>query len=67
LWEDDRTDEEQIGASYEELEWAMETQKAFEDMSKREKEVFEVYTHFNERNSHKMNPIPIFRLGRNVD
>ena len=24
LWEDDRSDEEQIGASYEELEWALE-------------------------------------------
>tara|TARA_Y100000034_G_scaffold44403_1_gene54464 strand:- start:2420 stop:3178 length:759 start_codon:yes stop_codon:yes gene_type:complete len=62
LWEDDRTDEEQIGASYEELEWAMETEKAPEDMTGREKEVLEVYRHFNKRNSHKMNPIPIFRL-----
>ena len=62
LWEDDRTDEEQIGASYEELEWAMETEKAPEDMTGREREVLEVYRHFNKRNSHKMNPIPIFRL-----
>ena len=23
LWEDDRTDEDQLGASYDELEWAM--------------------------------------------
>ena len=27
LWEDNRTDEDQLGASYVELEWAMEAHK----------------------------------------
>ena len=67
LWEDSRTDEDQIGASYEELEWAMETQKKMKDMSNREKQVYRIYKSFNKKNSHKMQPIPIFKLrGRNA-
>ena len=61
LWEDERTDEEQIGASYEELEWAMdninENHNAF---SNREKEVMDIYLHFHKKNQHKMQAIPVF-------
>ncbi len=62
LWGDHRTDEDQIGASYPELEWAMEMAdqgKTAEDFEGREREVFEIYTRYNTANKHKMVPIPI--------
>ena len=62
LWGDDRTDEDQIGASYPELEWAMKMNdegKTAEDFSDREKEVFQIYKRYNAANMHKMVPIPI--------
>lgn len=59
LWEDGRTDEDQIGATYEELEWAMEYNSG--DITERQKEVLEIYTKFHNQNKHKMNPIPIFK------
>ena len=62
LWEDSRTDESQIGASYEELEWAMNTQQNTNEMTKRQKEIFEIYHYFNKKNSHKMNSIPVFKI-----
>mgnify|MGYP000669020421 CR=1 FL=1 len=65
LWDDGRTDEDQIGATYKELEWAMKNKdnnKKVEDFSGREKEVFEILIKFNNQNSHKMNPIPIFKV-----
>jgi len=62
LWPDGRSDEDQIGATYEELEWAMaqgdEAQR--EDLSDRQKEVLEIYQELHESNSHKMKPIPIY-------
>lgn len=62
LFGDSRTDEEQIGASYDELEWAMtefENNKKEEDYSGREREVFAIYKRLNTINQHKMNPIPV--------
>ena len=60
LFGDSRTDEEQIGASYDELEWAMlATDNNKEDFSGREREVFEIYKKLNTINQHKMNPIPV--------
>jgi len=62
LFGDSRTDEEQIGASYDELEWAMieaENNKSSEDFSGREKEVFVIYKKLNTINQHKMNSIPV--------
>ena len=53
LWNDSRTDEDQLGASYEELEEAMETGKG---------SGLEVLQKFNSRNKHKMEPIPTFKL-----
>ena len=53
LWDDGRSDEDQIGATYAELEEAMEngTGKAVDILYK-----------FNRQNSHKMQPIPTFKL-----
>ena len=64
LWGDGRSDEDQLGASYEELEWAMKESKnpSNKDLSEREREVLGIYQRLNKSNSHKMNPIPIFKL-----
>lgn len=62
LWEDHRNDEDQIGASYEELEFAMEFEGDVNDLSDREKEVLSIYTKFNKQNRHKMVPIPVCDL-----
>lgn len=62
LWGDDRTDEDQIGASYPELEWAMrehEKGAKVEDFEGRQREVFEIYVKLHRTNLHKMIPIPV--------
>ncbi len=67
LWEDDRTDENQIGASYAELEWAMghdalvgkEKQAADQGLNERQKKVLEIFKNFHSANRHKMDPIPV--------
>ena len=60
LWDDGRTDEDQIGASYEELEWAMEYDDGSE-LTDRQKEVLEIYKRLHNQNKHKRIPIPIYR------
>ena len=65
LFGDSRTDEDQIGASYDELEWAMtqaEAGKVAEDFNGREQEVFKIYSSRNRANRHKMEPIPVCKL-----
>lgn len=62
LWGDDRTDEDQIGASYPELEWAMGFIAADRDpaqLSGRQREVMDIYLRFHRANRHKMIPIPV--------
>ena len=69
LFGDTRSDEDQIGASYPELEWAMkmvEENKNGTDFNGREKEVFKIYNQFNSSNKHKMNPIPICMVPNNL-
>ena len=61
LWADGRNDEDQLGASYKELEWAM---KEYENLNEnrfvgRDKEVFEIFTKLHLSNQHKMKPIPV--------
>ena len=53
LWKDSRSDEEQLGASYAELEEAMETGTG---------PAVDVLKKFNDQNKHKMLPIPTFKL-----
>lgn len=65
LWGDDRTDEDQIGASYPELEWAMaqaDLGKSADDFNGRQKEVFEIYSRLHRANRHKMEPIPVCEI-----
>ncbi len=65
LWGDDRTDEDQIGASYDELEWAMKMKdmgKTENDFSGREKKVYSIFGKLNAANRHKMVPIPVCEI-----
>ena len=62
LWDDSRTDEDQLGASYEELEKAMKQVKdkvKTETLNSREIEVFKILNQFKSVNKHKMEPIPV--------
>ncbi len=65
LFGDDRTDEDQLGASYDELEWAMledEKGSSSVDFSDRKKTVFEIYKRLNFVNKHKMVAIPVCNI-----
>jgi len=53
LWDDSRTDETQIGASYADLEYAMEHGTG---------PAVRILHDFNTKNKHKMEPIPTFKL-----
>lgn len=69
LFGDDRSDEEQIGATYAELEWAMEEYDAGHlamEYEGREREVMEIYTRRHRANLHKMEPIPTCSLPKGV-
>lgn len=70
LWETDRTDEEQLGATYPELEWAMEylnsTGTIKEELSTRQKEVIAIYQKFNRANKHKMDAIPVCMIPKEL-
>lgn len=65
LFGDDRSDEEQIGATYPELEWAMQAYdegKTEDDFEGRKKEVFIIYKRRHEINQHKWKPIPVCKI-----
>lgn len=53
LWDDGRTDEDQIGATYADLEYAMEYGTG---------SAVRILHDFNTKNKHKMQPIPTFKL-----
>jgi len=61
LWEDGRTDEDQLGATYEELEWAMQY-SGDENISERQSEVLEIYNQRHAANLHKMVEIPVCKV-----
>ena len=61
LFADGRTDEDQIGASYDELEWAMlyiDHQESYQ-LNERQKTVMQIYQSRNQANKHKMESIPV--------
>ena len=69
LFGDDRTDEDQLGASYDELEWAMitdENNNNQNNLSGREQIVFDIYKKLNMVNQHKMMPIPVCIIPSNL-
>lgn len=61
LFADGRTDEDQIGATYPELEWAMHyiQKKDNYPLTARQRHVLEIYTTRHNANRHKMDPIPV--------
>ena len=65
LWDNDQTDEDQIGATYDELEWAMKN-KETKNLSKRQQEVIEIYNKFHAANKHKMMAIPVCNIPDNL-
>lgn len=66
LFGDDRTDEDQIGASYPELEWAMALRAKGEmdisKLSEREQKVLAIYDQRHRANLHKIMPIPVCEI-----
>jgi NAD+ synthase len=65
LFGDARSDEDQIGASYPELEWAMKMRdsgKTLDDFEGRQQEVFKILSRLHTINQHKMIPIPICEI-----
>jgi NAD+ synthase len=66
LWGDDRSDEDQIGASYPELEWAMRFVESEHEstilLSERQHQVLAIYKRMNTANQHKMRPIPVCEI-----
>ena len=64
LWDDGRTDEDQIGTSYAMLEWVME-KGLHEDpifLNEEQSNAINVYQKFHMQNKHKMVEIPTFKL-----
>ena len=70
LWDDGRSDEDQLGMSYPELERAMENDRldqgnAYDTiehvLTKEEKKQLKKYREIRAKNLHKMNPIPVFK------
>lgn len=66
LWEDGRSDEDQIGATYPELEWAMQHNGNQESLTERQREVLAIYNHLNQANQHKMLPIPVCEIPQDL-
>ena len=61
LFGDDRSDEDQLKATYDELEWAMRyinKPSGDEPLTDRQYEVLQIYTRLHRANLHKMTPIP---------
>ena len=59
LWDDGRTDEDQLGISYDQLEWAMNYNG--EDIDKDQYKILNIYNKHRKINLHKMKDIPVFK------
>ncbi len=66
LWADGRKDEDQIGASYPELEWAMQFTGDEDQLTDRQKKVLAIYSQLHKVNKHKMLPIPVCKIPDNL-
>lgn len=67
LWDVERTDEQQIGATYRELEaiqkeWGLKSET---DYSGRMLEVYQIFKRMNSAAQHKINPIPVCDIPEN--
>ena len=68
LFEDGRTDEDEIGATYPELEWAMAycDANSTEPLSTRQQQVIEIFKARNKANQHKMKTIPVCLISKDI-
>jgi NAD+ synthase len=66
LWDTERTDEQQIGAMYPELEKIQQEYgtKTENDYSGRDLEVFKIFDRMHKAAQHKINPIPVCKIER---
>lgn len=66
LFHDGRTDEDEIGATYNQLEWVMKLKESGKSVdpawSDKQKKVWQIYEQRNKANQHKMKEIPICRI-----
>tara|TARA_Y100000310_G_scaffold235174_1_gene238193 strand:+ start:5252 stop:6031 length:780 start_codon:yes stop_codon:yes gene_type:complete len=66
LWDDNRSDEDQIGASYEELEWALnfydQNGDTYDNLNIRQKQVLTIYKNRHLQNKHKLKAPPVCLL-----
>ena len=61
LWDDERTDEDQLGASYNQLEWAMNFKGDRSNLTETQKKILDTYEKHRNKNIHKMKDIPVFK------
>ena len=65
LWDDGRTDEDQLGISYDDLEWAMKFKESKNSQSiilnDKQKKILDIYNTHRQNNIHKMKSIPVFK------
>jgi len=74
LWEEDRSDESRIGATYGELEWAMGHELSHssgniaieKNLDARKKKVLNIFRKLNAIGKHKMEPIPVCRIPKEL-
>lgn len=64
LWDTERTDEQQIGATYPELEKIQKEygSKTEADYTGRDLEVYKIFHRMHQAAQHKINPIPICKI-----
>ena len=65
LWDNNQTDEEQIGATYDDLEWAMKNINK-QELSQKEEKIMNIFKKFNLANKHKMIPIPVCKIPKKL-
>jgi len=78
LWDDNRTDESQLGDSYEEFEWAMKLCEKYDiteideqcpiytGLTERKRSTLSKYTMLHNLSLHKMEPIPICDIPEDI-
>ncbi|WP_185882467.1 NAD(+) synthase [Blattabacterium cuenoti] len=59
LWQDQRSDEDQLNATYKELEWAMKNDKNHIRITNKKYNIINIYKNLHQKNQHKMISIPI--------
>tara|TARA_B100001142_G_scaffold321163_1_gene367379 strand:- start:62 stop:817 length:756 start_codon:yes stop_codon:yes gene_type:complete len=59
LWDDGRTDQDQLGVSYDDLEWAMNYNG--QELNKEQQKILSIYNKHRKANVHKMKDIPIYK------